>query len=107
MRWFSLGKAIFKVLLKFIKSIANIILAPINLLVVNLFPSFSNLVSTFNSAVSQFVGNGLGWFSHILPPNTRGFILVYLGILVSYYTITITIHIILKVIQVIKAIKIW
>lgn len=102
-----MGKAIFKVLLKLIKSIANIILAPINLLVVNMFPDLSNLLSTFNGAITAIFGSGLGYFASILPPMTRGLIVFYLGILISYYTISITVHGVLKVLKIIKAIQIW
>lgn len=100
-------KALFKVLLKLIKSIVDIILTPINLLISSLFPSFSSMISTFNSAVSNYVGSGLAWFSHLLPPGVRSLIILYLGFLIAYYTITISVHAIIKVIHVIKAIKIW
>lgn len=101
-----MGKAIFKVLLKFIKSIADIILAPINLLVVNLIPDVSNMISVFNAGVERVIGTNLAFFSHMLPPTTRTLILLYLGFLITYYTITITAHGVLKVINIIKAIKI-
>lgn len=102
-----MAKAIFSVLLKFIKSVADIILAPINLLVVNLLPDLSSLISTFNSAVNQVVGTNLAFFAHLLPPITKNLILIYLGFLITYYTITLSAHAILKVINIIKAIKIW
>lgn len=102
-----MAKALFKVLLKFIKSIVNIFLAPVNALVVNLFPDLSNLLSAFNSAVSQIIGGNLAFFSHLLPPTTRTFILLYLTILISYYTITISVHLVLKVINIIRRVKIW
>lgn len=102
-----MGKAIFKVLLKFIKGVADLILQPINLLVVNLVPDLSNLISTFNSAVNQIIGGNLAFFAHLLPPTTRGLIAFYLGFLITYYTIVISAHAILKVINIIKAIKIW
>lgn len=102
-----MAKAIFKVLLKFIKSIADTILLPINLLVANLLPDLSNLISTFNTAVTRFIGTNLAFFAHLLPPITKNLILVYLGFLITFYTITVTAHAILKVINIIKAIKIW
>ena len=102
-----MAKAIFKVLLKFIKSVVDLILSPINLLVVNLFPNLSNLLNTFNSSVSSVLGSSLGWFAHLLPPTTKSIVLFYLGILISYYTVTVTVHGIIKVIHIIKQIKIW
>ena len=103
----TMAKAIFKVFLKLIKSIVDIFLAPINLLVVNMFPDLSSLISTFNSTVSSVIGGALGWFAHILPPTTKTMILFYLGILITYYTVTITVHGVIKVIHIIKQLKIW
>ena len=102
-----MAKAIFSVFLKFIKSIVNIVLAPINLLVVTLFPDFGTLISTFNNAISSIIGGNLGFFAHLLPPNTRVMILLYLGILITYYTITISVHAVLKIINIIRRVKIW
>ena len=102
-----MAKAIFNVFFKIIKSVVNIFLAPINLLVVNLFPDLSNLISTFNAGVEKLLGSGLGFFAHFLPPTTRVIILLWLGVLVSYYTITYSVHLILKVIHIIKKLKIW
>lgn len=102
-----MAKALFSVLLKFIKSIVNIFLTPINALVVNLFPDLSTLLSTFNSAVSQIIGGNIAFFSHLLPPTTRTFIIFYLTLLISYYTITISVHLVLKVINIIRRVKIW
>ena len=102
-----MAKAIFNVLFKVIKTIANLLLTPINLIVSNLFPDFANLVNTFNTALNTFVTGTLNYFFHILPPNCRAFILLYFTVMVSYYTISISIHAILKVYTIIKNIKIW
>lgn len=102
-----MAKAIFKVLLKFIKSVVDVILSPINLLVANLLPDLSQMISTFNNGVSRVIGSGLGYFANFLPPYTRTLILVYLGFLITYYTITISVHAILKIINIIKEVKIW
>lgn len=102
-----MAKAIFKVLLKFIKSVVGIVLAPINLAVANLFPNLSNMINTFNTAVSRYVGSGLSWFAHLLPPGVKQLVGVYLLFLIAYYGVVITVHGIIKVINIIKAIKIW
>lgn len=102
-----MAKAIFSVLFKIIKGLANTVLAPINLAVATLFPDFSNLVGTFNTAVSTFFTGSLNYFFHILPPNCRAFVLLYLTLMVAFYTFSITAHAILKVYTIIKNIKIW
>lgn len=102
-----MGKAIFSVLLKFIKSVVNTLLSPINLLVVNLLPDLSSMISTFNQGVTAYIAPNLAFFAHLLPPITKSLILVYLAFLITFYTITVTAHAILKVIEIIKTVKIW
>lgn len=102
-----MAKAIFSVLFKIIKSIVNVVLAPINLLVANLFPNFSSLITAFNNSVNMYLGNGMSFFLHFLPPTCRTLILLWLTFLISYYSISLSIHAILKVYKLIKQIKIW
>lgn len=102
-----MAKAIFNVLFKVLKSVLNIILLPINTLLVGVFPDFSNMISTFNSLISTYIGNTLSYFSSILPPTTRTLILIYLGFLVSYYTISYSVHAIIKIFKIIQKIKFW
>lgn len=101
-----MAKAIFTVLFKVIVAITNIFLRPINLLLVNFVPDLSNLISKFNSLVLN-VGSKLAYFSSMLPPTTKTCITIYLGFLIVFYTASITAHGIIKVIEIIKAIKIW
>lgn len=102
-----MAKAIFSVFFKIIKKIVEIFLTPINLLVANLFPNLTNIISTFNSAVSTLLGSTIGYFSSILPPITRTIILLWFSILISYYGVVFSIHLIMKVIEIIKKIKVW
>lgn len=100
-------KALFNVLFSVIKGIVSVILAPINLLVANLVPDVSTMIGTFNTAVNTFFTNTLNYFFSMLPPHCRTFILLYLTFLVAYYTISFTVHGIVKVYKIIKAVKIW
>ncbi len=102
-----MAKAIFNVLFKVIKSVIDTLMTPINLLVSSLFPDLSNILNVFNSACEQLLGPTLGWFSHLLPPNTRSLILLYFAILIGYYTVIYSVHLITKVIYLIKKVKIW
>lgn len=102
-----MAKAIFSVLFSVIKSILNIGLSPINLLVANLVPDFSSMITLFNSTVTRYIGVGIGFFSVLLPPTTKTLIGIYLLFLTTYYTITISAHAVLKIFKIIKAIKFW
>ena len=102
-----MAKAIFKVFFKIIVTLTNVILTPINLVVANLFPDLSQVLIKFNYAASEFLGNGLTWFWSLIPSGCKTIIIIYITILISYYTISVTVHVILKVYTIIKNIKIW
>lgn len=102
-----MAKAIFNVFFKIIQTVLNIVLLPVNALVVNLVPDFSAMISTFNNNVANYIGNGLGYFAYLLPPTTRNLISIYLLFLTAYYTITISAHAIIKIFAIIKRIKFW
>lgn len=98
---------IFKLLMKFITVIANFFLAPINALVVNVFPDLTDKLNYFESAMNRLFTPLLSWFFHLLPPYARSFILFYILILVVLYTTSLAIHVVLKVIKIIQNVKIW
>lgn len=105
-----MAKAIFKALLTLIANIVSVILTPINLLVANAFPDFTSYLNVFKTYVVHLVAQCLGFYNYFLnifPNNIRGLINLYLSILVIKYTVTLSIHVIVKVIKIIKAIKIW
>lgn len=87
--------------------LVNIVLTPINALVEGLFPNFTNLVNSFTDFLNQFFTPALNWFFSILPPNCQTLILFWLIFLVSFITITISVHTIMKVYTIIKNMKIW
>lgn len=100
-------KFFFDTLLNFLVTVANIFLAPINTIVVNYFPDVSSLITTFTNAVNNYLGNGLSYFFSILPPGTRTLLGLYVTILIAFYTISFLVHAIIKIIEIIKAVKIW
>lgn len=98
---------IFTLLMKFIVAIANFFLTPVNALCVNLLPDLTDKINHFESLVNQFITPGLSWFFSILPPYTRSTILLYLDLLIIFFTATLSLHAILKVVHWIQNIKIW
>lgn len=102
-----MAKALFNVFFNIIKSIVNVVLTPINLIVANFFPNLTTIINSFNSALNLYLGGGLAYFFNLIPPTSRTLILLYLSILLAYYTGIFAYHIILKVFQIIQKIKIW
>lgn len=100
-------KFIFVTLINFMITLANAFLLPVNTLVSNVFPTFSSYITSFTTLITTYFGTGLSYFFGILPPNFRTFALFYLSILLICYTVTLSLHLILKIIAIIKNIKIW
>lgn len=102
-----MAKAIFKVLLKFISSIVDLILLPIDTLVLNAFPDLSSYISRFNYILENIMDRAIPFFLNLIPPITLNVIVVFLTTFVSLYALAYTIHLTLKVIEIIKKLKIW
>lgn len=100
-------KFFFETFLNFLVGIANLFLTPVNALLVNVFPDFTANISNFTNLITTYFGSGLSFFFNLLPPNTRTLVLLYLTILIICYTITLSIHLIMKVIEVLRHIKVW
>lgn len=102
--------AILKGLLTFMGNVIGVFTTPIDLIISNAFPDFSSLISNFNDMVSYLVAicsRAFGNIFGILPNGTKNAIIFYVGTLVIVYTTSLAIHGVIKVIEIIKAIKIW
>lgn len=97
-----MAKAIFNVLFEVISGIAAVILLPINTAINVFMPDVSRIINTLTTAINVLISNGLNWGFNILPPNAQQFLMFYLAFLVSFYTISYTIHGIVWLIKVIK-----
>lgn len=102
-----MAKAIFNVFFGVIKAIVNVILTPVNLLITGLFPSLATILNSFNSAISIYLGGGLSYFFNLIPPTSRTLILLWVSIIIAYYGIIFSYHLIMKIITIIKRIKVW
>lgn len=102
-----MAKLIFSVFFGIISSVTNIVLTPINAIVVGLFPNLSGILTTFNNAILIFASSPIGFFAYLLPPTTRSLVLLWLTLLIAYYSVLFTIHVVLKVFRIIKTIKFW
>lgn len=102
-----MAKAIFSVFFKIITSVVNALLYFPNQIISNVFPDFSQIISTFNYVLDNYIGNGVAYFFSILPPVCRSIVLLYLALLVAYYTTSATLHAVLKVYTIIKNVKFW
>lgn len=100
-------KVLFDVLFGVIIAIVNVIMIPIQALVENFVPEIGDFISKFYGVLNNVIGGGFSFFYHLLPPTSRTLLVVYLTFLISFYTISISAHAILKVYTIIKRIKVW
>lgn len=97
-----MAKAIFNVLFNVIIAFANTLFLPINTILSTFVPNLSQAISNTITGFNIFCSNLLAWGFAILPPNARYLVIFYLTFLVSYYTISYSIHAVVWVINVIK-----
>lgn len=100
-------KAIINGILNILMKIIDIVLTPLNLLFDNVFPDVSNMISTFNTFVTTYVGGALSYFFSILPPLFRGLLVLFITFVIAYYGIYYTYLAIKKIFDIIQKIKLW
>lgn len=100
-----MGKAILMAILKFIGVIISIIMIPFNAIVETLIPDLANFIQTFTNAINMYISNNIAWVFNIIPSNTRLLIIAMLTFTIAYYTATISIHIIVVIIDLAKRIR--
>lgn len=102
-----MAKILFNVVFTVIKTVVNLVMFPINAIAETLLPDFSNMISQFNILVNTYLGDTISWFANIIPPTAKSLILIYLTFLITFYTVSYTVHGIVKVFYIIKKIKFW
>lgn len=82
-------------------TICNTIMAPINAIISQMFPDFSQLVADFYVRVDSFT-EPIIWAVNIIPPNTRAMLVFYVSMLIIFYTAVYGTHGIIKLIEIFK-----
>lgn len=100
-------KALLDGILNALASVVTFLLTPLNLLFTNLFPNMSSAISTFNTFINTYVGNGLSYFFSVLPPIFRTLLITWFTFVIAYYTIYYIYIGYLKIFNVIQKVKFW
>lgn len=93
---------IFNILFGAIYSIAQLFLLPVNLLIDTMFPNLTDSIQAVITGINLFLSDGLRWGFNLLPPMSQTLVLTYLSFLVVYYTISIGVSQITRVLNVLK-----
>lgn len=95
-------------LLNTAKSLISFLLAPINLILERTLPNFVEMVEYFNNFIeNSSIFDSLAYFGNILPPNTRGFVVLYINLVIAIYVANLSIHAFVKIFKIIQNIKFW
>lgn len=100
-------KALLNGIMKIVTSVLDIVLLPVNSLIQNIFPDFSSYIGTFTAFVDRYIGGMLGYFISIIPPISRGIIIMWFTFLITYYGVVWSYSLIVKIWNVIQKIKFW
>lgn len=76
---------LFTFILSLIAKIVSLILSPLTLAISALLPD----LTTYVAKIVNFINNSLymvGWFFNLLPPSTKSIILLYLSLLLVFFT---------------------
>ena len=99
-------KALFNIILNMIASVIQIIVWPINQIIVNTMPDVSDKIlvvtNTFNS-----VFDAITWGLGLLPPFVVETLLFIVTIEIAKHTIFLSTHVLIKVWNVFQKIKFW
>lgn len=104
-----IGKLItsfFNFLLTIIMTIIQLICTPLNALFNNIFPDFSDKISSINSALRLAFEN-LSWSISLIPPSVRSTMLFIFTIELSILVIMRSTHATAKVWKILQKLKFW
>lgn len=101
-----MAKALFNVIFNLLATVVQIVMFPLNLIIDNLLPDFSDKINYLTQNIPVLFTN-LSWFVNILPPMTRTILLFALNIVIVKYTIYISTHAVIKIWNLFQKLKFW
>ena len=102
-----IGASILDWLSSILAILLNIIITPIDALFKSIFPDFSNALVSFNNGISLLASAPIGFIMYHIPPITRTIILLYITIMIGYYSIIWVYRAIIVIPKVLNVIKFW
>lgn len=99
-------KLIFNGIINLLATVIQVIVWPINTIIVNFLPDLSSQISQVSSGISTLF-NGMGWALGFLPPGVLGVITFILTVEIAKHTIFVSTHTLIKVWNVFQKVKFW
>lgn len=99
-------KILFNGIINLLATVIQIIVWPVNQIIVNLLPDLSDKLSEVSSGINTLF-NGMGWALGLLPPGVLGVLTFILSVEIAKHTIYLSTHTLIKVWNVFQKIKFW
>lgn len=99
-------KALFNIILNMIASVIQIIVWPINQIIVNTMPDVSDKILVVTDTLNS-VFDAITWGLGLLPPFVIETLLFIVTIEIAKHTIFLSTHVLIKVWNVFQKIKFW
>lgn len=99
-------KALFNIILNMIASVIQIIVWPINQIIVNTMPDVSDKILVVTDTLNS-VFDAITWGLALLPPFVIETLLFIVTIEIAKHTIFLSTHVLIKVWNVFQKIKFW
>lgn len=99
-------RALFNIILNMLASVIQIIVWPINQLIISTLPDFSSKLTLVSDTMGS-VFDSLSWAIGLVPPAIIETLLFIVLVEIAKHTIYISTHALLKVWNVIQKIKFW
>lgn len=99
-------KILFNIIINLMATIIQIVTLPLNLVITNTLPNFSNKISQVVSGVPTLF-SGIYWATGLLPPGVLEVLLFIITIEIAKHTIFANTHALLKVWNILQKIKFW
>lgn len=99
-------KLIFNGIINLLATVIQIIVWPINTIIVNTLPDLTAKISLVSNGINSLF-NGIGWALGLLPPTILGTLVFIISVEIAKHTIYLSTHTLIKVWNVLQKIKFW
>lgn len=93
-------------LLSLISTIVQIICIPINALIINVFPSITNWLTSVDTVLSS-IFNSITWALGIIPTPIINVLILIVIVEIAKHTVFISTHILLRLWNIFQKVKFW
>lgn len=99
-------KILFNVILNILASMIQIVIFPLNQIIINLLPNLSDKILEVSNSLSALF-TGITWGLGVIPPPILITLLFILSVEIARHTIFVSTHIFSLIFDIIRKIKFW